>query len=88
MKICFNALAPDKTIRVNVDGKDKLFRNGSVVDIDRDYALIFVRANLAFEIKNEEDEKEVIALQKLEQKNAGRRLEIQNKVKEMQKRSE
>lgn len=79
MKILFNALGPKDTVSFG----DKIYKNGSTVEMPKEYAIAYINVGLAIEIKNDDDEKEVQAVQKLEVKNAVRRKEIQEKSKQM-----
>lgn len=77
MKICFNSLGPKSSVTLG----NKIYKNGSSIDVDDEIAKAFIDCKLAFEIKNLEDENEVIAIQRLDQKNVKKRNEILKKVK-------
>lgn len=78
MKILFNGLGPKDTVTTD----DKIYRNGDYIELEDIHAKTYVDVGIAIEIKNKEDEKEVKVLQKLEQKNAVKRKEIEHKMKE------
>lgn len=78
MKIMFNGLGPKDTINYN----GKLYRNGSVVELEEGFAKPYIESKLALEVNSEQDLQESEALQKLETKNAARRREIEKKAEQ------
>lgn len=77
MKICFNGLGPNSRITYN----NKIYIDGSEVEMDEDSANMFIKKGIAFELKNKDDFKEMEILRKNEIKNKNRRINIIEKKK-------
>lgn len=73
-RILFVGLGPKDSISYN----GKLYRNGAAVDMEDKHADAYLSCVMAVPV---EDEKEVVAKQKLERKNAASRKRIEEEAK-------
>lgn len=75
IKVLFKGLGPKDTVTY----KDSIIHNGAAVEMEEAHAKPYIELGIAYEVQ---DEQEIAAVQKLEQKNEKKRKEIQKKVGE------
>ena len=77
MKVIFRGLGPsDNIVFKDKDGKEKLVKNGAIVDLEEDIAKAYIGVGLAYEVVDENEAKKI---QKGILKNNEKRKELEKK---------
>ena len=77
MKVIFRGLGPnDNIVFKDKDEKEKLVKNGAIVDLEEDIAKVYIGVGLAYEVVDENEAKKI---QKGILKNNEKRKELEEK---------
>lgn len=60
MKVIFRGLGPnDNIVFEDKDGKEKLVKNGAIIDLEEDIATAYIEVGLAYEVVDENEAKKI-----------------------------